>query len=41
MTNKCTCGRSPTGNCMGWHKLSEEDFKKKQGLYNEKKKNKS
>ena len=27
MTNKCTCGRSPTGNCMGWHKLSEEDFK--------------
>ena len=36
MTNKCTCGRSPTGNCMGWHKLSEEDFKKKQDLYNEK-----
>ena len=29
MTNKCTCGRSPTGNCVGWHKLSEEDYKKK------------
>ena len=29
MSNKCTCGRSPTGNCVGWHKLSEEDYKKK------------
>ena len=29
MINKCTCGRSPTGNCVGWHKLSEEDYKKK------------
>ena len=32
MTNKCTCGRSPTGNCVGWHKLSEEDYKKKKEL---------
>ena len=32
MTNKCTCGRSPTGNCVGWHKLSEEDYKKKKVL---------
>ena len=22
----CTCGRSPTGKCVGWHKLSEEDY---------------
>ena len=41
MTNKFTCGRSPTGNCMGWHKLSDEYLKKKQDVYNEKKKNKS
>ena len=24
----CTCGRSPTGNCIGWHKLTEEEYKK-------------
>lgn len=23
---KCGCGRSPTGKCIGWHGLSEEDF---------------
>jgi hypothetical protein len=23
---KCGCGRSPTGKCIGWHSLSEEDF---------------
>ena len=28
MSNKCTCGRSPNGNCVGWHNLSEEDYKK-------------
>ena len=22
----CTCGRSPTGKCVGWHNLSEEDY---------------
>ena len=21
--NKCGCGRSPTGKCIGWHALSE------------------
>ena len=24
--NKCGCGRSPTGKCIGWHALSEEIF---------------
>lgn len=24
---KCGCGRSPTGKCIGWHGLTEEDFK--------------
>ena len=23
----CGCGRSPTGYCMGWHRLTEEDFR--------------
>ena len=40
MTNKCTCGRSPTGNCVGWHKLSEEDYKKKLSEYEQKVKEK-
>ena len=22
----CTCGRSPTGKCIGWHNLTEEDY---------------
>jgi hypothetical protein len=26
---KCGCGRSPTGKCIGWHGLSEDEFKKK------------
>jgi hypothetical protein len=23
----CGCGRSPTGDCIGWHGLSEEQYK--------------
>jgi len=26
---KCGCGRSPTGKCIGWHGLTEDEFKKK------------
>jgi len=25
----CGCGRSPTGNCIGWHGLSEEEYQQK------------
>ena len=25
-TSTCGCGRSPTGHCVGWHNLSEEDY---------------
>ena len=25
----CNCGRSPTKKCVGWHNLSEEDYKNK------------
>ena len=24
---KCGCGRSPTGQCCGWHGLTEEQYK--------------
>lgn len=24
---KCGCGRSPTGFCIGWHNLTEEQYK--------------
>ena len=35
--NGCGCGRSPTGKCIGWHSLSEEDYKKKLAEYELKK----
>tara|TARA_B100000035_G_scaffold45142_1_gene34052 strand:+ start:185 stop:298 length:114 start_codon:yes stop_codon:yes gene_type:complete len=25
----CGCERSPTGQCIGWHGLSEEEYQKK------------
>lgn len=33
----CGCGRSPTGDCCGWHGLTEEAFQKKLAEYQEKK----
>jgi len=32
----CGCGRSPTGKCIGWHSLSEEEYKIKLEEYNNK-----
>jgi hypothetical protein len=32
----CTCGRSPTGKCVGWHKLSEADYLVKKSAWEEK-----
>lgn len=29
----CTCGRSPTGRCVGWHNLSEEEYQTKKAEY--------
>jgi hypothetical protein len=29
----CGCGRSPTGNCMGWHNLTEDAFREKLAEY--------
>jgi hypothetical protein len=30
---KCGCGRSLTGNCMGWHALSKEEYQAKKVAY--------
>lgn len=29
----CGCGRSPTGKCIGWHGLTEEQFSERKELY--------
>ena len=29
----CGCGRSPTGDCCGWHGLSEEQYQERKELY--------
>jgi len=29
----CGCGRSPTGNCIGWHSLSEQAFQEALSKY--------
>ena len=34
----CGCGRSPTGKCIGWHKLSEEEYLEAKKNYQEKEK---
>ena len=34
--NKCGCGRSPTGKCIGWHALSEEDYLRRKETYESK-----
>ena len=26
-TGTCGCGRSPTGECIGWHNLTNEEYK--------------
>ena len=34
--SKCTCGRSPTGQCIGWHRLTEEQYQEKKLEYEQK-----
>jgi hypothetical protein len=29
----CGCGRSPTGDCIGWHGLTEEQYQAKLAEY--------
>ena len=33
----CGCGRSPTGRCVGWHNLTEDEYRVKLKEYNERK----
>ena len=33
----CGCGRSPTGKCVGWHDLTEEQYVEKKAAYEAKK----
>jgi hypothetical protein len=30
----CGCGRSPTGDCVGWHGLTNEQYKVKLNEWN-------
>jgi hypothetical protein len=30
--SKCGSGHSPTGNCIGWYSLTEEEYKKARAL---------
>lgn len=30
---KCGCGRSPTGKCIGWHGLTEEEYEDRKEKY--------
>lgn len=32
-TGTCGCGRSPTGDCIGWHSLTEEMYRHKKMLW--------
>ena len=29
----CSCGRAPTGLCVGWHRLTKEEYEKKKIEY--------
>ena len=31
----CSCGRSPTGFCVGWHSLTEEKYLEYKKIYDE------
>lgn len=35
-TGTCGCGRSPTGNCCGWHSLTEARYQEELKKYLEK-----
>lgn len=32
----CGCGRSPSGDCCGWHSLSEDQYREKLAEYENK-----
>ena len=36
MSKDCGCGRSPTGKCIGWHNLTNEQYESKLAEYEKK-----
>ena len=34
----CSCGRSPTGDCIGWHNMTNEQYQVKLVEYTEQQK---
>ena len=34
--SECGCGRSPTGKCVGWHALSDEQYQEKKAAWDAK-----
>lgn len=36
MSKDCGCGRSPTGKCVGWHGLTNEEYSAKLAEYEKK-----
>ena len=32
-TNTCGCGSTPTGKCVGWHNLTEEQHAEKKAQW--------
>jgi hypothetical protein len=41
MSKDCTCGRSLTGKCLGWHGLTNEQYNAKIEEYKKKQLNES
>jgi hypothetical protein len=33
VAGQCGCGRSPTGKCVGWHALTEDQYRAKKDEY--------
>jgi hypothetical protein len=41
MSKECGCGRSPTGKCIGWHNLTNEQYVAKKAEYEKQQLNES
>jgi len=37
----CNCGRSPTGKCVGWHGLSEQQYQERKSTYEDQQRQKA
>lgn len=36
ISSPCGCGRSPTGQCVGWHSLPKQEYRKRLAEHQEK-----